>query len=161
MTIIYQILDNTNGNSYIGSTTKPINTRMSLHSSSYNRWINNNHFTTYYSSFEVIKNNNYEVYILETIPEGTNRYLRERYYVETVPNCINKYTPSRTMKQYYQENREQVCKSVKQYYENNKQKCISNIKERYNNNTNGYRDKQIERYQWNAIQRLILNELDE
>jgi len=160
--IIYQILDNTTGNSYIGSTVKPIKTRLSIHLSCYNKWVNNNYITTYYSSFEILKNSNFIVYTLEYLPDANadTRYLRERHYVETIPNCVNKYIPSRTIKQYYNDNKTEITKLVREYYEKNKEKCIKQIKERYDNNTNGYRDKQIERNNYNAIQRLIERELD-
>ena len=161
--VIYQILDNTTGCSYIGSTVKPIKTRLSIHLSCYNKWVNNNHSTTYYSSFEVFKNDNFVVYILELLSddEVDTRYLRERHYVDTIPNVVNKHIPSRTLKEYYNDNKIEINKFMKQYYEKNKEYCNQRIKDRYHNNINGYRDKQIERNNYNAIQRLILKELDE
>lgn len=160
--VIYQILDNTTGNSYIGSTVKPIKTRLSIHLSYYNKWVNNNHISTYYSSFEVFKNDNFVVFILELLSdsEAPTRYLRERYFLETIGNCVNKHIPSRTLKQYYDDHKPQINQLMKEYYEKNKEKCNKQIKERYDNNINGYRDKQIERNNYNAIQRLIERELD-
>lgn len=161
--VIYQILDNTTGKSYIGSTVKPIRTRLSIHLSCYNKWVNNNHNTTYYTSFEVLKNDNFGVFILELLSdsEAPTRYLRERHFVETIENCVNKHIPSRTLKQYYNDHKTEINQFMKEYYQKNKEYCTKQIKERYHNNINGYRDKQIERNNFNAIQRLILKELDE
>ena len=56
---IYKIVCNTTGLQYIGSTCNPyLSTRLAGHRSDYKRYLQNK--TRYISSFEVLKNNNYE-----------------------------------------------------------------------------------------------------
>jgi predicted GIY-YIG superfamily endonuclease len=76
---IYKILDLTNNNCYIGSTSNLLSSRL---------WKHKNCNTT--SSEQIIKNNNYEVSILEQFEDHSIRYDREKYYINTVKNCINK-----------------------------------------------------------------------
>ena len=60
---IYKIIDNTNGSVYIGSTTQSINKRLSEHISNYKRYLNGKYH--YNSSFEIIKNGNCKIELLE------------------------------------------------------------------------------------------------
>jgi len=76
---IYKILDLTNNNCYIGSTSNLLSSRL---------WHHKNRNTT--SSELIIKNNNYEVSILEEFEDSSIRYDREKYYINSVENCINK-----------------------------------------------------------------------
>ena len=82
---IYKIVDNTNGNIYVGSTTeKYLSKRLQRHLSNYKYWIKNNKI--YYSSFEIFKNNNYYIELIENVNCNDIYELRnrERYYIE---NC--------------------------------------------------------------------------
>ena len=55
---IYKIIDNTNGNIYIGSTVQPLSKRLVGHRSSYNQYIKGK---KYVKSCDIIKNNNYNI----------------------------------------------------------------------------------------------------
>jgi hypothetical protein len=113
---IYKIIDNTNGNVYIGSTTQQLNKRLSEHKSYYNRYLNGkgNNCT----SFDIIKNNDYRIELIKFViyKDRIELHQRERYYIEN-NNCINKNIPLRTDKEYYIDNKE----SKKQYYIDNKE----------------------------------------
>tara|TARA_R100000541_G_scaffold768_1_gene4399 strand:+ start:20 stop:421 length:402 start_codon:yes stop_codon:yes gene_type:complete len=98
MTLIYKIQDNTNGNIYIGSTKQPIHRRMINHKKEDNTC----------SSKEIIKNNNYDVIVVEECNE-TNRNEREQFYIDTL-DCVNIknviYDEKKYKKEYYIKNKE-------------------------------------------------------
>ena len=62
---VYKIVDNTNGNVYIGSTCKKLCHRLGQHRASYKAYLNNN--KGYASSFEIIKNDDYNIILLEAL----------------------------------------------------------------------------------------------
>ena len=97
---IYKIVDNTNGNIYVGSTTeKYLSKRLQRHLSNYKYWIKNNKI--YYSSFEIFKNNNYYIELIENVNCNDIYELRnrERYYIENC-ECVNINVPNRTTEEY-------------------------------------------------------------
>lgn len=158
---IYQLQNNKTKKSYIGSTSIPVRHRVASHISSFKKWINEG-IGNYYTSYEVIADNDYSTILLEEIPMELKdtRYQRERYYIETIPDCVNHYIPSRTLKEYYRDNQSEILNQVKEYYYQNREECNRKMKDRYNQNINGYRDKQKERIEYNHIQNLILKELE-
>jgi hypothetical protein len=92
---IYKIVDNTNGDVYYGSTVKTLQERLSRHISSLNC-----------SSRKIIKNNDYNIILIENYPCESEEELklRERYYIEN-NECINILIPGRTQKEYQQTER--------------------------------------------------------
>jgi hypothetical protein len=94
---IYKIVDKTNGNMYIGSTCqKTLAQRFSQHKSNYR--LKNRVYT---SSFEIIKNGNCEIVLIENYPcdNKDELHARERYYIE-ISNCVNKVIPIKNIKNY-------------------------------------------------------------
>jgi len=78
---IYQILDLTNGNCYIGSTQqKYLSKRISRHREATNTC----------SSKEIIKNGKYKVNVLEMFEDFEIRKERERFWINNINKCINK-----------------------------------------------------------------------
>ena len=118
---IYKIVDNTNGNVYIGSTTQALSMRLAGHVNEYKRWIKKEK-TFQVSSFEIIKNDNYSIILIEEINcENKEQLLKhERKYIESV-KCINKQVPTRTYKEYYETNKETINAKKKEYYNEHKQ----------------------------------------
>jgi len=111
---IYKIVDNTNNKIYVGSTTKYyLSDRLSGHRCDYRRYLKGKH--SYVSSFEIIKNNDYDIVLLELVNCNSKEELkaRERYYIETL-DCINKNIPGRTNKEYINDNKDVMC----MYYKN-------------------------------------------
>jgi|DEB0MinimDraft_10_1074344.scaffolds.fasta_scaffold113527_2 hypothetical protein len=76
MTFIYKIVDNTNGNTYVGSCNN-ISKRKSKHK------INKD-----CSSKIIIDNDNWDFIIIEECDESI-RYEREQHYINTLDNVIN------------------------------------------------------------------------
>lgn len=87
---IYKIVDNTNGNVYIGSTTKKyLCSRLSEHRADVARYEEGR--LNMCSSYSIIKNGNYAMVLIETFPcqDKTQLRFRERFHIENEPNCIN------------------------------------------------------------------------
>ena len=122
---IYKLIDNINGNEYYGSTIQDLKKRKWGHKSSYERYLNKKH--TYVTSFEIIKNNNYQIYLVEDFPCNSKKELetREAYYIRN-NKCINKYIPCRTQKeykiQYHIDNKERENLRRKEHHHKNKER---------------------------------------
>ena len=138
---IYCIIDNTNGKYYIGSTIRNIGERLQNHEYHYNYYIQGK--THYISSFEIITNNDYSIYLIKEIDydeDDEDQLLwLERNFIEDgwlEGNCVNKKIPIITDEenieryneynyQYYIDNRERLLEYKKQnridkieYYKN-------------------------------------------
>ena len=60
--------------------------------------------------------------------------MRERYHIDLLRPVLNKVIPTRTHKEYYQDNKEIIAKKKKNHYENNKEKIAEKRKEYYQDN---------------------------
>jgi len=148
---IYKIVDNTNGNVYIGSTCKKLCQRLVQHRANYKRYqIQNGRFT---SSFEILKNNDYDIVLLENYPCNNKEELRqkEREYIEKF-KCVNKNIPNRTQKEYKMDNKNKILEKHKNYYQENKDKLLADNKKYHKDNKEkirerkkDYREKNIEK----------------
>ena len=150
---IYEIVCNTTGKKYVGSTINAkLCHRLSDHVSAYRRYLNGK-LKSKYTSFNVLEGGNYKIYLLERCPCESKEELlkKEREYIERL-DCVNKNLPGRSQKEYkkgyyeankeklieyqkeyqkehYTANREKIIESQKGYYENNKEKLIEYQKE--------------------------------
>jgi hypothetical protein len=133
---IYKIVDNTNGNIYIGSTCEPtLARRLSQHCGEY-RFYLNKEIKKNVTSFQIIKNNNYNIILLETYPCNSKDELhaKERFYIEN-NNCVNHVIPGRKKtpeygKEYYENNKTQLLEKFKEYRLKNKEE-IKKVKRNY------------------------------
>ena len=129
---IYKLIDLTNNNIYIGSTRGDLKLRLSQHKSNYKRYLTNNKL--YLTAFEIIKNDNYTIELLEdlNIDSKEELFKKEREYIERL-ECVNNNTPSRTrdekleydrlyFKEYYKNNRADHIYKCKLYNEVNKER---------------------------------------
>tara|TARA_Y100001937_G_scaffold43725_1_gene61681 strand:- start:5596 stop:6021 length:426 start_codon:yes stop_codon:yes gene_type:complete len=92
MTLIYKIVDNTNGNVYVGSTNQKIHRRMNTHKQMLRC-----------SSSKIIKNNNYSVYIIEEC-DNKDRNKREEYWIKNLHTInIKRNVDSFDLKEYKKE----------------------------------------------------------
>ena len=110
---IYKIIDNTNGNQYIGSTCCPrLSTRLAKHRCDYSYFLKQKYH--YVTSFEILKNNDYDIVLLENCSSKNRDELRarERYYIETL-ECVNKLIPLRTHTEYMRYYRDKKKKETK------------------------------------------------
>tara|TARA_R100000541_G_scaffold353_1_gene3082 strand:- start:512 stop:967 length:456 start_codon:yes stop_codon:yes gene_type:complete len=115
---IYRIVDNTNGNIYIGKTKqKYLSSRLASHRDK----------RSCCSSSQIINNGDYKIELIEETEDES----RERYWVLNT-DCINKVIPGRTKKEWYQLNREKNKDRLNSlsnlYYKNNKEKVLKKDK---------------------------------
>jgi len=124
---IYKIVDNTNGDIYIGSTIQTLKKRLHAHKTSF-RLYNENKINSTTNSHFILLNGDYKIELLEKYPCNSKKKLeiKEREYIENNV-CINKCIPTRTSKEYYRDNLEKI----KKYREENKEKAKLYKKEHY------------------------------
>ena len=126
---IYKITDNINNNIYIGSTCQSLKTRLSEHKSKYKRFLKGLYQNV--KSFDIIKNNDYKIELLEDCDIKTKQELlaRERLYIVN-NECLNKNIPGSYDKGYQQYQKEYKAKNkekLKDYREANKDKLNEKI----------------------------------
>ncbi len=141
---IYKIVDNTNSQCYIGSTIESLRRRLSKHRAHYKQFQNNK--KNYISSFEILKNDNYDIILLEEFSCETKEQLhaRERYWIEKT-ECVNMLIPSRTDEEWRELHRDDKREYDKQYRENNKEKINERGKQYRENNKEKINER---RRQW-------------
>ena len=129
---IYKIVCNVTGLVYIGSTCEPILARrLAGHRKHFNEYLKTK--DNFMTSVKVLENGDYSIILLEKCPCNDRMELlkRERHYIET-NECVNKLIPSRTKKEYrednkselklkYLENREKHLERYQEYYKENKE----------------------------------------
>ena len=86
MGIIYKLTDNTNNVVYVGSSKQTLQLRLSNHIRLYRQYIKGGSIKGYTESFDILKNNDYK---MELIEEAEDYKIREQYWIETL-ECINK-----------------------------------------------------------------------
>jgi hypothetical protein len=138
---IYRIVSTVSTKQYIGSTIQKLNARMRQHKSFYNT---NSKETESFELFHCDGVDNCRIELIEEYPCSCKKELeeRERYWIEK-EDCINKIIPTRTDKEYYQANREQIIERVKQYYIDN----IDTKKQYYKNRYAEKREQLLEKLQ--------------
>jgi len=144
---------------YIGSTCQRLlSRRLSNHMIHYHRWLTNNE--GYITSFEILKHDDCQIILIENYPCSSRYELeaRERYHIENT-SCVNKALPTRTSKQYKEDNQDSIKVQKKQYNSNNKEHIAEKWKQYYNANKEhlSERNKQYareHREQLNERQRL-------
>jgi hypothetical protein len=130
---IYKIACNTTGKCYYGSTVKSLEQRLRKHESDYERYKQGK--ANYITSYEVIKQYDYEIVLMEECICNSKEELRkrERYYIE-LNECVNKLIPSRTIeeyrKDYYESNKDYIAEQTKIYRDNHKAE-MKEYNERY------------------------------
>lgn len=143
-TLMYKIVCNDINvtDMYVGHTTD-FTRRKSEHKS-----VCNNPNSKYhnYNVYQFIRANggwdNWEIVLIEYYPcnDSLEATQRERYWKEELGANLNTQTPSRTRKQYYQENKELIWKQQKQYNQANKE-AIAKMQKQYCEN---HKDKKSE-----------------
>lgn len=126
--IIYKLTCLNTLKCYYGSTSKPLNVRLSQH-----KFYFKNNIAI--SSGSVIGGGNFKIEQVETVTYMDKSQLRarERWYIENDRNCINHNVPNRTCKDwhaihhdynknYYQDHKDELKEYYKTYYANNKEK---------------------------------------
>lgn len=114
---IYRIVCNETGEQYIGSTTQSLALRIAQHRN-YSKTPRDQ-----CNSKQIIDRGNYAIVLIEECPCENKEQLerRERHFIETM-DCVNRYVPTRTRKEYYQDNYESIAEQRRKYEEDNRQR---------------------------------------
>jgi len=105
---IYKIVDNTNGNVYVGSTVQqPLVRRLDNHRNHYKDYLKGKERKC--MSYDIFVNGDYNIYLVVDYPcENRDQLrMREQYWIEKT-TCINKHVAYRSeeyKKQYQKDNR--------------------------------------------------------
>ena len=113
---IYRIDCLTSGLVYFGATCKKtVAQRLAKHVNNYNTWVRNN-TNKYMTSFEVLKNNNYIISLIEECPCENKDQLnaRESFFIRN-NDCVNKTIPNRTSGEYNLKYRNDNAEKIKKY----------------------------------------------
>jgi hypothetical protein len=142
---IYKIIDNTNGNVYIGSTRLTLEKRLKRHQYGYKNYLNDKY--CFITSFKILANNDYSIELLENYPCESKFALeeRERFHIEN-NKCVNKCVPNRTDKEYYQDNKDIIKERQKQYYQDNQDKIKERHKQYREDNRDAIRERGKQHY---------------
>ena len=92
---IYKIVCNITQKIYIGSTAqKYISTRLQSHKGKYKLYKEDSLLNEYCSSYEILKNENFKIILIEKYPcnDKMELYQRERYWYDLL-DCVNKLPP--------------------------------------------------------------------
>jgi hypothetical protein len=119
---IYKLVSLQTDKIYIGSTTQPLYKRFGLHKNAGNKCM----------SKELIKYDDCKIILIENFECNNKEELckRERYYIDLYKDIIiNKTIPTRTIKEYRQDNKEKINEQTKKYIEDNKEKIKEYNKE--------------------------------
>tara|TARA_R110000803_G_scaffold42207_1_gene90632 strand:+ start:869 stop:1348 length:480 start_codon:yes stop_codon:yes gene_type:complete len=106
---IYKLIDYTNGDIYIGSTSQSLAKRKTKHKTDsrlHDTYDKRNKLIRY-SSHKIIKNNNYDIILIEDYPCNSKDELRmrEQYWMDSM-ECINSQRAYRTKEQEKDYNKE-------------------------------------------------------
>ena len=114
---VYKIIDNTNGNIYVGSTMGTLKQRMHSHKTNYKRYMNGKSKGKC-KAYEIIQNDDYEWEIIEEIDDCDNNKLTERetYYIKTIDKVINKAIPNIGLKINKTGNKDDMVAFHKEYH---------------------------------------------
>ena len=132
---IYKIVCDNTGLTYYGSTCeKHLSRRLSRHRNNYLYYLQNqeNNFCT---SFKVLEGGNYNIVLVENYPCESNELLkrRERFYIEN-NECVNRNIPTRTYKEYWDDNKERLLVLKKEYRQKNEDNLKLKYKDYYETN---------------------------
>jgi len=122
---IYKIVSSQTDQCYVGSTIQTLKRRLHGHYKTYKRKIkgieNHNH-----SSFKIIQYQDSHIVLLENYPCNNKKELetRERFYIENLNSC-NKYIPTRTPKEWFNDNKEHMYIYKKEWVKNNPDKVYN------------------------------------
>ena len=152
--IIYKLVhcnDQDNENIYIGSTTN-FRGRKRQHK---NICCDEKNISYNYIVYQFIRDNdgwdNWLMIPVEIYPCESKKELeaRERYWIEHFKSTLNRIIPTRTYKEWYEDNKEKIKENSKKYSQKNKEKIVEYQKEYHKNNKEKIAEQNKEYYEDN------------
>jgi hypothetical protein len=134
---VYAIICRKTGRQYIGSTCEPtLARRLSGHVSSFKYYMEGK--GNYFSSFEIIKDNDYYIVLLESYPCNSKDELRmcEQKHINLNENInmMKAYQTTEESKEYRKQQNIKNTDKRKKHYEANREELIEKAKENYKKN---------------------------
>jgi hypothetical protein len=125
---IYCLICNISGKKYYGSTICPLWKRLDDHKQGYK--CNLRGLGSYVMSFDIIKNNDYRIELVEKVNCSSKEELliREKFHIQN-NECVNKYIPLRTHEEYYLNHKEKMNQKSRENYKKNKEHYKKKMKE--------------------------------
>ena len=150
---IYKIYSYENDDVYYGSTVKALSLRMAHHKSQMKKYKEGK--KNYISSFKILELTSAKIELVENYPCNSKEELlqREGFYIRS-NDCINKVIPCRTIKEYYEDNKDKK----KIYYQENIEHIQEQKKNYYKQNGDEIKKKRREKYALQKEQQLMLKE---
>ena len=136
---IYKLVNSVDNEIYIGSSCSRLSSRKAEHKIMSKRKPN----YRVYEHLNSIGWDNVSIILVENVNCQNREQLlmRERYYIDLLKPSLNKVIPLRTVKEYYEENKEKLVEQSKKYYNQNKEHIAQRRKQYYNANKNNLLEK--------------------
>jgi hypothetical protein len=121
---IYKLVNNVDNEFYVGSTCDSLARRKGGHKLAS---VKKKHRKVYHHINNIGGFDNIDIILIETYPCNSKDELnaRERYWIEELKPSLNKIIPTRTVKEYYENNKDHFA----QYREHNKERYTQYFKE--------------------------------
>ena len=132
---IYKLVNDSTNRIYIGSTTIPLKQRLSNHKSSNKRYRNGK--GQYLSACDLFDDGEVTIELMEECPCDNRRALtvRERHHLDKNRSvCVNHNTPSRTIAEYNENNKDAIRSYHRKYYTAHRPKLCKKSNEYYHGN---------------------------
>ena len=132
---IYKLTSSNSDDIYIGSTIQSLAVRKAGHKCGYLKYLDGT-ASNFVSSFKIFElGGDIDICLIENVNCETKEQLhsRERHYIETM-KCVNKIVPTRTIKEYNEDNKEIIAKKNKEYVEKNRDKVLKYKHDYYQQN---------------------------
>ncbi len=129
---VYKLSCNKTGQDYYGSTEETVERRLQGHKDNYKSFLEGTG-KTYCTSYEIIKNGNYKIELLDECDNIYHMIERETFYFDNF-ECVNirrPAVPGRTKKEYYETFKVEISEKAREYYHANKEIILEKWKEKY------------------------------
>jgi len=132
---IYMLTSEQTSDVYIGSTKETLEVRFTYHKKHYKGWLEEKPNYCYVTSFEICKYDDCKIQLIENYPcENRKELEKKEGEYQRMMDCVNKHIAGRTMKEYYEDNKERIQKINKEWREKHKEQTLKKNKEWKENN---------------------------
>ena len=146
---IYKITNDYNDDVYIGSTCDRLVKRFATHKAAAKQEKNKN--IPLYKLINGVGFQRFRIQLIEEFPCNDKYELRQKegYYIRELSKNLNKNIAGRTLKEYYDNNKEKIKETGKEYRDKNKEQIKESKKEYRDNNKEKIKDEQKQYYEKN------------
>ena len=144
---IYKLVSDKTDKIYIGSCCVPLYKRLYRHKITYKYFLEGKQGCCSSRELFEIDDGNVQICLIENYPCKSKDELerRERFHIENM-NCVNRHIPTRSQREYREDNKETIAQKHKAYREDNKEKMSINKLIYYETNREVLIEKEKQRY---------------